>query len=535
MKTLLKNRKKHETEIALLFLAPSFGGLVVFWFAPFALTVYRSFTDVLGKRGVGFSNYRSVLENSTFQLAAVNTLRFLVVCLPLLLCVSLVLAICVRALHPEGRRFKTTFLLPMALPVASMVILWKALFSENGLLNDLLTALDFHPVDFMGTDAAFWILVVTYLWKNGGYDMILWLAGLTVVSLLCKEGEKVTAGQSILQLDSDEIALTLEREKAELYKLQVQKSQLQDTQEPDASAVSSAQQQLNWAYEDQEKARQTLENLQKAETSDEQAIAKAQQEYESAVRAAQSTENVRNSALAAYEEQKLQNEKSAAANQADAAVLQVGIKEKMQTIEELSSLQAAGGTISAPRAGTLLSWNLTEGSASGAQACTIADAEQGYEMNFSLSGDSAQKVQFGAQVQVTQDSQTEIATITALSTANEDGSIDVTVRLTGQQWFQGTARGKLLLSQTEHDLCVPTQAVHSDNRGTFVYVLEERETVLGIQNVLMRVPVAVVETGRMLTAVSSAMLETARWLFPVQSRCRKVQVSRWWNHEAESH
>ena len=199
MKTLLKNRKKHETEIALLFLAPSFGGLVVFWFAPFALTVYRSFTDVLGKRGVGFSNYRSVLENSAFQLAAVNTLRFLVVCLPLLLCVSLVLAICVRALHPEGRRFKTTFLLPMALLVASMVILWKALFSENGLLNDLLTALDFHPVDFMGTDAAFWVLVVTYLWKNGGYDMILWLAGLDGIPGNLYEAAQVDGANPVQQ------------------------------------------------------------------------------------------------------------------------------------------------------------------------------------------------------------------------------------------------------------------------------------------------------------------------------------------------
>ena len=129
-------------------------------------------------------------------------------------------------------------------------------------------------------------------------------------------------------------------------------------------------------------------------------------------------------------------------------------------------------------------------------------------MNFSLSGDSAQKAQLGAQVQVTQDSQTETAVITALTTVSDDGSVDVTVRLAGQQWSQGTASGKLLLSQTEHDLCVPAQAVHSDNRGTFVYVLEERETVLGIQNVLMRVPVEVVETGRVLTAVSSAMLET---------------------------
>lgn len=33
-------------------------------------------------------------------------------------------------------------------------------------------------VDFMGTNAAFWVLIATYLWKNSGYDMILWLAGI---------------------------------------------------------------------------------------------------------------------------------------------------------------------------------------------------------------------------------------------------------------------------------------------------------------------------------------------------------------------
>ena len=199
MKPLFKNRKRREAEVALLFLAPSFGGLVVFWFAPFVLTIYRSFTDALGKKNVGFSNYRSVLENSAFQLAAANTLRFLAVCLPLLLCVSLVLALCVHALHPGGRRFKTTFLLPVALPVASMVVLWKALFSENGLLNGRLTALGLQPVDFMGTDAAFWVLVVTYLWKNSGYDMILWLAGLDGIPGSSYEVAQVDGANSVQQ------------------------------------------------------------------------------------------------------------------------------------------------------------------------------------------------------------------------------------------------------------------------------------------------------------------------------------------------
>lgn len=170
--------KKGEAAAAALFLAPSLAGLTVFLFVPFAQTVYRSFTDALGQHSVGWSNYRSVLKNSAFLLAASNTAKFLAVCVPCLLAVSLFLALCVRALRPGGKYLKTTFLLPMALPVASIVVLWKALFSQNGILNGLLAAAGAEPVDFMGTDAAFWVLILTYLWKNSGYDMILWLAGL---------------------------------------------------------------------------------------------------------------------------------------------------------------------------------------------------------------------------------------------------------------------------------------------------------------------------------------------------------------------
>ncbi len=64
---------------------------------PFADAVRRSFTDAMGSRFVGVANYASVLGNSAFRLAAGNTARFIGVCVPLLLCVSLLLAVAVRA------------------------------------------------------------------------------------------------------------------------------------------------------------------------------------------------------------------------------------------------------------------------------------------------------------------------------------------------------------------------------------------------------------------------------------------------------
>lgn len=170
--------QKREGLSALLFLLPSLLGLAVFFLVPFADTVRRSFTDAKGRSFVGLEGYKSVVENDAFRLAATNTLRFVAVCIPLLLVASLALALMVRALRPGGRAFKTSLLLPMALPVASIVLLWQVLFHQSGLINTVMEHLGLDTVDFLNTGAVFWVLVGTYLWKNAGYDMILWLAGL---------------------------------------------------------------------------------------------------------------------------------------------------------------------------------------------------------------------------------------------------------------------------------------------------------------------------------------------------------------------
>lgn len=179
-------KRKKEAITAMIFLFPSFAGVLTFILLPFFDVIRRSFYEAMGGRAVGAENYKTVLESASFQNAAYNTGRFLGACIPLLLLLSLLLSLVLhgygKATHNKLRFFKTSYLIPMSIPVASVVLLWKMMFHKNGFLNIALSWFDRAPVDFMNTNTAFYVLIFSYLWKNTGYDMILWLAGLDGIS-----------------------------------------------------------------------------------------------------------------------------------------------------------------------------------------------------------------------------------------------------------------------------------------------------------------------------------------------------------------
>lgn len=175
-------KRNKEAGTAGLFLLPSLIGVMIFVLIPFADVIRRSFCEAMNSHYVGFSNYITVMKNDAFRLAVSNTARFLIICLPLLLLSSLLLSLLLYSQKKYTRFFKTSFLLPMAIPVASIALLWKLLFHKQGLLNVLLLHIGFDQIDFMNTGSAFGVLVFTYVWKNLGYDMILWLTGLNGIS-----------------------------------------------------------------------------------------------------------------------------------------------------------------------------------------------------------------------------------------------------------------------------------------------------------------------------------------------------------------
>lgn len=173
------------------FIVPSLAGVFTFYLIPFCDVVRRSFTRSMGVGFAGLDNYRKVLTNSAFLLAAKNTLRFVAVCLPLLLILSLLLALLLRRRAGAGHLMKSTYLLPMAIPAVSVVLLWRLLFDRQGILNGLLERLNAEGVDWMNTGMAFGVLIFTYLWKNLGYDIILWSAGLSGISESVYDAAKV--------------------------------------------------------------------------------------------------------------------------------------------------------------------------------------------------------------------------------------------------------------------------------------------------------------------------------------------------------
>ncbi|MEF3306222.1 carbohydrate ABC transporter permease [Paenibacillus sp. GYB003] len=169
----------HDGRAAIAFLAPSLAGFAVFFFIPFGVGFYYSLVDTpIDGVFVGLRNYAELLGNEVFRRAAVNTFAFTAVSVPLNMLLSLLLAMLLNRSVYARNWLRIGFLAPLVIPVASVVLVWQVLFDLNGSLNGWLVALGRAPKDWMESGAAFWVVVIVYLWKNVGYNMVLFLAGL---------------------------------------------------------------------------------------------------------------------------------------------------------------------------------------------------------------------------------------------------------------------------------------------------------------------------------------------------------------------
>ena len=161
----------------LLWILPSLLGVSVLYLLPYLDVFRRSFTGAVEEQFTGLYNYRNVLGNTAFLLAVKNTLLFTLVCIPILISAALLCAVLLFG-SKYGGILKSAFLMPMALPAVSVALLWRLLFHSQGLVNQWLVRFGTGGSDWMNTGKAFWILVASYIWKNTGYTVVLWLAGI---------------------------------------------------------------------------------------------------------------------------------------------------------------------------------------------------------------------------------------------------------------------------------------------------------------------------------------------------------------------
>ena len=174
--------EKRGKKISVLFLSPSLLGVLTFFVVPFFVVIYYSFVDnPISHNFVFFQNFVNVFNNGAFNQAAANTMKFSLVAVPLAVILGLALAMLLDSRIPFKSQFRTFFLTPMMVPIASIVLIWQVLFHYNGMVNDLIGIFGMGKIDWLKSDYAQVVIIILFLWKNLGYNMILFMAALSSI------------------------------------------------------------------------------------------------------------------------------------------------------------------------------------------------------------------------------------------------------------------------------------------------------------------------------------------------------------------
>ncbi len=183
MKKIIQNKssaiQKKQAWKGILFVLPFLTGFSVFYLIPFVWSVMYSFTDGIGGvRFVGLAHYLSLFQSEAFRIAAGNTLKFAVIGVPLAIVSGLGIAM---VLYGEfyGKSFlRMAFLYPLTIPIAALTAVMRFAFGEDGVCNQILAMAGRQSKDWLNCGTAFWILILIFIWKNCGYQMLLFLVGL---------------------------------------------------------------------------------------------------------------------------------------------------------------------------------------------------------------------------------------------------------------------------------------------------------------------------------------------------------------------
>ena len=167
---------KKKTDLLLLF--PSLAGFLTFFIVPFVYSFYYAFTEnAFTKKFVWFDNFKKLFENEYFKLAMKNTGKFTLLAVPLTMAISLILALLLVRFATRLPFVKSALFLPVILPSATIVMLWNAYIST------------FTPFDS---------LLLIFLWKYGGLNVMLMLTALSGMNRSMIEAARID-GANVFQ------------------------------------------------------------------------------------------------------------------------------------------------------------------------------------------------------------------------------------------------------------------------------------------------------------------------------------------------
>ena len=189
MNTAKTKRRRRPALVAYSFIAPNVIGFAIFTLGPIILAFIMAFTEWDGNnpmKFVGISNFTAIFSDDRFTSALKNTIVYSVFTVPFTLVVALALAILLNQKMKGTTFFRTVTFFPYVASLVAVAAVWNMLFtpSEEGLINQLLINV-FHaePLKWAASPNTVMLTIVLFsIWKNMGYYMVIYLAGLQGIS-----------------------------------------------------------------------------------------------------------------------------------------------------------------------------------------------------------------------------------------------------------------------------------------------------------------------------------------------------------------
>jgi multiple sugar transport system permease protein len=186
---LADNPSYQRGHAAWLFVGPALLAIGIFFFIPVIAALLLSFTDFdiysLGNfayaRFIGLKNYLQLVQDPLFWKALKNTLYFLLLGGPLSIAVSLAAALMLQSKLVRFKGlFRTAYFAPVVTTLVAVAVVWRFVYHPRfGILNYLLSWFGVAPVDWLGDPHwAMPAIILMAVWKNFGYNMIIFVAGL---------------------------------------------------------------------------------------------------------------------------------------------------------------------------------------------------------------------------------------------------------------------------------------------------------------------------------------------------------------------
>lgn len=201
----MSGRRRREALVDLWLAGPATAAMLALIFLPVAVVAVLSFTDYqIGARGfrwVGWENYRVLLTDPTARRAVTNTILYAAVVIPTSIVLGLLVALGLHGLAQRAPRvaavLRAAYFLPVAATLVAMAVAWQMILHPNlGLLNQSLALFGVRGAAWLSDRGlVIWTLAMIGVWQSVGYNMVLFLAGLSAIPAALYDAAEVDGAE----------------------------------------------------------------------------------------------------------------------------------------------------------------------------------------------------------------------------------------------------------------------------------------------------------------------------------------------------